>query len=185
VFIGLIGLCTPRVARAEEPTRAAVQYRPDVYPDSAARTNTLLAGTAVLVGGYAVGLGTSFLWSDAPTAQKLRLPVVGPIFAIANVGCGSAERSCDTVTLVVRSVLAGISGVGQVGGIGVLLEGLFMPTRAATAASINPRLNASSGASPTPAFDASVARRSPGAEITYASPSVLADGFGFSLGGRF
>jgi hypothetical protein len=172
---GLLALLLPQIASAEEPTRAEIQYRPDVYPHPLARTNALIAGSAMLVGGYGLSVGTSFLWADAPNAKDLRLPVVGPVLALTRVSCGDNESSCDTVNLVIRSVFAGVSGIVQLGGIGVLVEALFMRTRPVASAVFES----------SPETVASATNRPLGVQLTYASPSLFADGVGVSLGGRF
>jgi hypothetical protein len=80
--------------------------------------------------GYGIALGTSYLWDGAPGMNSLRTPVVGSVGAIADSGCGDSEgAACTTVTVVLRAVLAGVSGLAQVGGIGVLTEGLLMKTQ--------------------------------------------------------
>lgn len=125
----LIGCCcfSPR-ARAEEPTQPPIHYYPDRYPAPSARTNVLISGALVAGGSYGLALGTSYLWSDAPTASDLRIPVAGPFMAVAGAGCGPAESGCNTVGVVIRTIFATLSGVGQVGGIALLAEGLFMRT---------------------------------------------------------
>ncbi len=115
-------------AHADEPTGTPTQYRPDELPPSSARWSALLAGTAVLAGSYGIGFGTSYMWPSAPTAPDLRLPVVGPWMALANAGCGDNESGCETVTVVIRSLLATLSGLGQAGGVFLMSEALFLPT---------------------------------------------------------
>lgn len=105
-------------------------FRPDVYPPPDARVRTLLLGGGLLVAGYGLAVGTSYLWDGAPGMTDLRTPVIGPVLAIGQSGCGPDEgASCSTVTVVLRALLAGIAGVAQVGGLGVLTEGVVMKTR--------------------------------------------------------
>jgi hypothetical protein len=128
--VGLL-LAWPGVAFAEEPTIEEVQYAPTELPPDAARSRLLWTGLALTAGWYGASVGTSYLWEDAPNARDLRLPVVGPWLALGDVGCGSRESSCKNLTVVARTALAVISGVGQAGGLLALAEGLFMPTGSA------------------------------------------------------
>jgi hypothetical protein len=57
--------------------------------------------------------------------------VAGPFIALKDVGCQADDAGCTTPIVVVRSVLAVIDGIGQVGGVGVLLESLLVPTGSA------------------------------------------------------
>ncbi len=152
---------------AEEPVAPPGQYRPDSYPEPSARRTTLIAGASLAVGSYGLAVGSSFLWPDAPKAQQLRWPVVGPWMALAKTDCAPAESSCDTITLVVRSVLAGLSGVGQIGGLGVFIEGLFLPTQRRSPAVESARRDDSF-------FDR-----------LYAAPIATEDTAGLSIGGQF
>jgi len=111
-------------------------------PGPAARTNALIGGSAMLVGWYGVGAGTSFLWSDAPGAEELRIPVAGPWMALAKTGCPDSEPDCSIVEVIIRATLTTLSGVGQIGGIAIIGEGLFVPTRSERAAKKAPELNA-------------------------------------------
>ncbi len=113
-------------AAVPEQPEAIPPPPPAEYPPPGARTNVLLTGAGVFVGWYGIALGQSFLWKDAPYSEKLRIPVVGPWMTVAHAGCGAAEVSCTNVLAVVRAVLAGISAVGQVGGLAVIAEGAFM-----------------------------------------------------------
>jgi hypothetical protein len=161
--LGLL-LVSPRVALAEEPTIDAVTYNPTELPPDAARGRVLIVGVALTAVWYGAGVGTSYLWPDAPNARDLRLPVVGPWLALADTGCGAAESGCTTLTVVGRTAMAIVSGVGQFGGVMALLEGTFMDTGSAPAA------KASSRAS------------EPGA---VAMPVILPGGAGVELIGRF
>ncbi len=157
-------------ARAEEPTIDAIEYDPNEVPPDAARGRLLLVGAALTAGWYGVGVGTSYLWSEAPNAKDLRLPVVGPWLALGDTGCGSAESSCSTLIVIGRTALAIVSGVGQAGGVLALTEGIFMTT--------------GSGAA-TPKAAGNV-MRDVGAQPSWvAVPVVLPDGAGIEVSGRF
>jgi hypothetical protein len=56
--------------------------------------------------------------------------VIGAVGAIADGKCGPEEGAgCSTVTVVLRAVLATVSGLTQIGGLGVLTEGVVMKTQ--------------------------------------------------------
>jgi hypothetical protein len=101
----------------------------DELPSPVARTNALIGGSAMIVGWYAAGVGTSLLWSDAPGAEDLYIPVAGPWMALAQTGCPDTDPDCSIVEVILRATLTTLSGVGQVGGLGIIGEGLFVPVR--------------------------------------------------------
>jgi hypothetical protein len=123
-----IGVLAPwaGVARADEPTLAEAHYDPNEYPPPGTRTRLLLTGAGLTVGWYAASVGTSYLWKNAPNAKDQRIPVVGPWLALRDVGCGPKEPECETAVVVFRTAVTVISGVGQLGGLIVLWEGLFL-----------------------------------------------------------
>ncbi|HEY4157754.1 MAG TPA: hypothetical protein VGM29_06635 [Polyangiaceae bacterium] len=134
---GLFGLVagTPGLARAEEsepdePAEHAVRPGPrrDELPAPSARTNAVLVGSAVTAGWYGLALGSSFLWPDAVGAHDLRIPVAGPWMALSHTGCGHVS-DCSTVVVVLRAIATSLDAVGQAGGLAVIGEGLFLPTR--------------------------------------------------------
>lgn len=162
----LVGACFALAtldARAEEPSLDEIDYDPTVLPPDGVRSRLLWTGAALTLGWYGASLGTSFLWDSAPNAGRLRLPIVGPWAALGEVRCGSEEESCDGATLAFRTALAVVSGVGQIGGIAVLLEGALLPgaERPATKTSASP------------------------VDSWLAIPTVTADGFGVAVSGSF
>jgi hypothetical protein len=163
--VALSSLLSPAFARAEEPSIDQIEYHPAELPPDGARTRVLLVGLALTAGWYGAAVGTSYLWSDAPNASDLRLPVIGPWKALGNTGCGSQESRCTTVTVIGRTALAVVSGVGQAGGLFALVEGIFMDTGDA------PRAGA--------------ARDADRSSSWAAAPVVLSDGAGIEFVGRF
>lgn len=115
-------------AQAEEPERIII-VDPDAYPPPSARVPTLVAGAALTGIFYGGAVGASYVWPDARGAQDLRIPVVGPWMKLVQTGCSDTNPGCNTVWLVLGAVAAGLDGLGQAGGIGLLLEGIFMQTR--------------------------------------------------------
>jgi hypothetical protein len=65
------------------------------------------------------------LFPEAPGAQELRYPIAGPWIALTNVGC---REDCGTLEVVLRAVLTVVDGVGQAGGVLVMVEGLLLPS---------------------------------------------------------
>lgn len=129
--VAAVGAClvsTP--ARADEPTRLT-EVRPLDYPPSGARSLTLVAGGATTLGWYGAAVGMSYLWDQSPGASELRIPVAGPWMSLARTGCPKSNPNCETYELVIQAAFTAISGVGQAGGLAVLVEGLFLPTRSA------------------------------------------------------
>lgn len=128
-----IGLAESGIAAtpstANSAPEAPAPFRPEHYPPPEARWKTIGLGGVLVVVGYGLGLGTSYIWDGAPGMDSLRTPLIGPVGAIADSRCGANEGSaCSTPTVVVRAILAGLSGLAQVGGIGVLTEGVVMHT---------------------------------------------------------
>lgn len=174
VLGGVIALTAAgsRPARAEEPTLAEAHYDPNEHPPSGTQGRLILTGAGLTVGWYAAAVGTSFMWQDAANAKDLRIPVAGPWLALADTGCGSKERDCETAVVVFRTVVTVISGVGQLGGLLVLAEGLFV----------------GSGAPAAPARPAAAARDGRDwAGIDWApTPVAMPDGsLGIGISGRF
>jgi hypothetical protein len=128
----------PPAAERAEPAAAPPRVDPAVsereqlpleYPPPSARTNLALAGTGIFVGWYGLALGASVLEPDAPGSTDLRIPVAGPWMAVAQAGCAKGNPDCSTAWVVVRAILQAMDGVGQAGGLLVLGEALFLPTR--------------------------------------------------------
>jgi hypothetical protein len=84
-----------------------------------------LATTGVFYGAAA---GISYAYPDAPGARDLRVPVVGPWLAIAHNGCPATEPDCSGLWVALRTVITAIDGAAQAGGVGIFLEGVFLPT---------------------------------------------------------
>lgn len=167
--LGAALLALGAAAGAEEPTIGEIEYRPAELPPDAARGRLILTGALLTAGWYGASVGTSYLWEDAPNARDLRLPVVGPWLALRDVGCGDRESGCSTFTVVLRTALGIVSGVGQAGGLFAMTEGIFLDT-------------ASSAASAPRATDAAGG----GLGRTWmALPVALPDGAGVEVVGRF
>lgn len=136
LLVVAVTLLAGRSARAELPPPGSPDTRPLVptapppaeYPSSAARGRLALAGGALFVGWYAAAVAQSYGWKEAPAHERLLIPVAGPWMTVAHAGCSSSEPNCTTPLAVARGVLAGISSIGQIGGLLVLAEAAFMRT---------------------------------------------------------
>jgi hypothetical protein len=143
----VVGLCLGALAsvgawagpaRAEEPTLDETKYNPTELPPDGAGGRLMLAGALLTVGWYGASVGTSYLYADAPNAKDLRIPVVGPWMALADVGCGDNESRCSNGSVILRTALAVIGGVGQLGGLLAFTEGVFVSTRSDAPANQTP-----------------------------------------------
>jgi hypothetical protein len=121
-----------------EPTRQAEVYHPDAAPPIGTQGRLALTGASLAVGWYAVNLGASYFWDKSPTARDWRVPVAGPWLRLGQTRCGPREGGCDSVVLVIRTAITMISSVAQAGGVGLMLESLFVPDAPAKAAFLRP-----------------------------------------------
>jgi len=132
LMAGLLACSVTRVAAAD-PTRAeALEPGPsltlDRYPPPSARTYTIIGGLATTAGWYGLALGSSYLWPDTVGAKDLRIPVAGPWIAFSHSGCG-AVADCHEAIVVIRAIATALDGVGQIGGLFLVGQGLFLPTQ--------------------------------------------------------
>ncbi len=129
ISASLLGM---REAKAGEPVPMLTLS--DDLPPPAARARTLLMGAAVFGGFYGGALAASYGWDEDPGAADLRIPLVGPWLKVGHTTlCANLPESntpCSDPAQVAGGVLAVISGIGQIGGLALLLEGTFMRTRA-------------------------------------------------------
>lgn len=122
-------------ARAEEPAAVSPASAPaapatDDLPPPGARTTHIVAGVATMAVSYGLALGASYLYAeeDFRGSKDLRIPIAGPWLALGKTGCPTSTPDCSTVTLVIGAILTVFDGVVQVGGLGILGEGLFLKT---------------------------------------------------------
>jgi hypothetical protein len=119
---------------ADAGTRATPPARdllPPEYPTPGVQTTLVITGSAIFAAWYGGAFAASLLWDDAPGAKELRIPVVGPWMSLKDTGCPKGDRDCNTTTAVLRAVLTIVDGVGQIGGLAVLGEAIFLPTSTA------------------------------------------------------
>ena len=131
-FAGLLAYSLPRVAAAEPPARDSVlepgpELTLDQPPPPSARTYTIVGGLATTATWYGLALGSSYLWPDTIGAKDLRIPVAGPWIAFSHSGCGGVA-DCHDALVVVRAIATALDGIGQLGGLMITGQGLFLST---------------------------------------------------------
>ena len=112
------------------PAPAAEAAPATDLPPPSAKTTHIVAGLATTAVSYGLALGASYLYAeeDFRGSKDLRIPVVGPWMALGKTGCPTSSPDCSTATLVIGAILTIVDGVVQVGGLGIVGEGLFLNT---------------------------------------------------------
>ncbi|MFZ5891159.1 MAG: hypothetical protein ACOY0T_08915 [Myxococcota bacterium] len=136
LLAGALLLLAGRTARAELPPPGSPDSRPLIptaappaeYPPAGTRGRLALGGVALFGVWYGAAVAQAYAWPDAPGRDRLFIPVAGPWMTVAQAGCSSGESDCTDALAVVRAILAGVSAVGQVGGLAILAESAFMRT---------------------------------------------------------
>jgi hypothetical protein len=133
-------------ARAEEPSPAAPVDPGGAAPSAGrvlsdapppgARTQLILAGAATTLVSYGLALGGSFLISedDLRGSKDLRIPIAGPWMQLGQSGCPKNTPDSCTFQLVAGAILVVFDGIAQIGGLGMVGEGLFLKTSTAAPA---------------------------------------------------
>jgi hypothetical protein len=172
----VLQVCT--VAHAGDPAEEQnPTHDPSVVPAAGTQTKLMITGGVIALGWYGVGVGTSYLWQDSPGSSDLRVPVVGPIQALTKTRCADAESSCNTFTLVLRTLLTTLSAVGQVGGVAIMGEALFFP---------KPDSSAGGSTAQRWRLPEREARDAPGVDSFMVLPLVTEDdGIGLALSAEF
>jgi hypothetical protein len=138
---------------AQEPLAQVPSTVLDQYPPPSARTNLLIAGAASTAAWYGLALGSSYLWPDTVGAKDLRIPIAGPWVAFSHSGCGNVS-DCSKALVVLRAIATLVDGIGQAAGLGLVAEGLFLPTQEQKRKRAELMPKASSGVQWRPTFDA-------------------------------
>lgn len=123
-------LTSPDLARADEPDPVH-RFEDDRLPPPAARGRVLLVGTLLTTAFYLPPLGASYLWPDHKGASDMRIPVVGPWLALGRTQlCNDRPyvQGCSDFMQVLGAVLLAFDGVGQAGGVAIMLQSLLMST---------------------------------------------------------
>jgi hypothetical protein len=158
----------------------------DQLPPAGTATSVFITGAAITAGFYGLGFGTSYLWPNSPAAQELRIPVAGPWMALPQSGCGRRENGCRTLQVVLRSILSGLSAVGQTGGMALMVESFFIPSqRSVRGASVDASRLSAQGVDSRPALGSHRGATAPSQRAWYAAPLVTDSTFGLTMGGAF
>ncbi|HVK64865.1 MAG TPA: hypothetical protein VM694_10335 [Polyangium sp.] len=100
------------------------------YPPSSVRPKLIGGGLAITAIAYGVGFVAATSWPDAPGAESLKIPVVGPWMAIAENKCGDPTSTDCSGSIWLRGLLTGLGGLAQLGGLALVAEGIIMKTEA-------------------------------------------------------
>jgi hypothetical protein len=121
-----------REASAEE------ELKPTRYPPSSVRPKLMAGGLLVTGLAYGGAALTSTLSSDWPGSSELLIPIAGPWMSLGKSACPTSEPDCGA-TLYIRGFLVALDGLMQIGGLGILGEGLFMKTEVGPAPTTPPQ----------------------------------------------
>ena len=188
-------LSQSRPARADDPVGddrpGEVPSRPEkresgYKPPPSVRLPTVIGGLAFTAGFWGAGVGTAYLLPDAPGVKYLNRPVIGPWQAVYNKRC---DGGCEW-TDYVATIWYIFDGLAQAGGIGVALEGLFVPTATYAGGATPPATRSPSA--PGPRRDDGPAPSAPGTPAPTGPLFYLPrpvpigqGGFGIGIGGTF
>ena len=126
VTLGAIALTTTTTARADEPV-AAVPAKEAPLPPSSVRLKLALGGVAVAGGAYAMSYAMASNFPEVPGTTELKIPVVGPWLALGKSGCATDDPDCGA-KVVLRGFFLVIDGLAQIGGLGLIAEGVLVRT---------------------------------------------------------
>lgn len=165
----------------EAPTRAFVVD--DRKPPSSTRWKLVLGGLGTSAAFYAAVQPFSYSWPDAPGVRDLRVPIAGPWMALANNGCSGDEPDCSTAWRIFRGFFEILDGLGQAGGLGIALEGLFVPT----SPDLAPQPSRPGAPRPAPNPNGEPATPSEPRNLFYLPRPIVVgkQGFGFGVAGIF
>jgi hypothetical protein len=120
----------PLEVAVDDPSAEATGSAMLRYPPSSVRGGLIGGGLGLTAVPYAAGMVCGFVWADVPGADALKIPVVGPWIALGQSGCAPDQTDCAGM-LVLRTILTTLSGLTQLGGLGLAAEGFFGTTEAA------------------------------------------------------
>lgn len=129
-LLGLSAMFASSPARADEP-EPVHRYADDRAPAPMTKPKVILLGLGVTAGFYAPVLGASYIWPERRGASDMRIPVAGPWMGMAQTRLCNKDPEqdpCSNFLRVTSAVLLALDGIGQAGGVGLMLEGLFLRT---------------------------------------------------------
>jgi hypothetical protein len=97
-------------------------------PPDSTRIPLLLTGVGFLGGAYGAGAAFAATSNDIPGVEFLYIPVAGPWIAVGENGCRPTEPLCDDSEIALRDILYIVSSLSQMGGIGLIAQGVFLPS---------------------------------------------------------
>jgi hypothetical protein len=116
-------------AHAQEAPESEPEEQMMRYPPSSVRFGLIAGGVGVTGLAYGLGAMCAGIWPEVPGSDWLYAPVIGPWAALAQSGCAADDPDCSAI-IYVRGVLYVLSGIAQLGGLGLIGEGTFMTTEA-------------------------------------------------------
>lgn len=125
-----VSLTTPAAVAAEpDAARGAVAAEPELmrYPPTSVRPGLVAGGLGIIGVAYGIGALSASSWPEVPGSDWLYVPVIGPWAAFATGGCAPDDPDCGAI-LVMRGMLYSVSGLVQLGGLGLIGEGALMTT---------------------------------------------------------
>jgi len=129
--VALLAAFTASSARADEPAESEYGSSPTTmrYPPSSVRLKLVGGGLALSGLAYGAAYLCASTWPEAPGADQLKIPVIGPWMALGKSGCAADDPDCG-FAMYFRAILTVLDGVIQAGGLGIAGEGVFMTTEA-------------------------------------------------------
>lgn len=128
--VATLSLTLAETGRADEP-EPIHRYEDDRRPPHHVRPKLLLTGVLFTGVFYAPALGASYLFPDHEGATQMRIPVAGPWMAFSKTKLCNARPEldpCSNFLQVTGAVLLVLDGIGQAGGVALVLQSLFMRT---------------------------------------------------------
>lgn len=134
-LFALGALMVSSVARAQDATPPPAttttvvdETKKDTAPPDSTRWPLLLTGVGFFGASYGIGAAFAATSDDIPGSQYLYIPVAGPWIAIGENGCRPTEPFCDDSEIALRDILYVVSSLTQMGGLGLIAQGIFLPT---------------------------------------------------------
>ncbi len=129
ISLAALALTAMGTARADEPAEAvaAEPARDTPLPPSSVRLKLGLGGIAVAGGAYAMSFAMASNFPEVPGMTGLKIPIVGPWIALGQSGCATDDPDCGA-KVVLRGFFLVLDGLAQIGGLGLIAEGVLVKT---------------------------------------------------------
>lgn len=184
LLVATAALAAAAPAAAQEPPQRPERRESDALPPSSVRLPTILGGLGMTTGFWALGYGTAELSGGDVAYEKLRVPIVGPFQALKAQNCG--DSGCGFTTYFSYAYFS-FQALAQVGGLGVALTGMVIPTSNAAPGPRMPTPTGPSRPAPTgPTEDAPAPTAPKGPMFFLPGPMPMGrGGMGVGWGGIF